>query len=89
MRTLVAPFIAPESLPDMDDLLRTIALGVPDIYTVGQEEVVARVDRKQIAGFGERVEDKCVVAAEGSGMLYAWCADKYGVCGRWQSGGVG
>lgn len=34
MRTFVAPFIAPESLPDVDDLLRSIALGASDVHAV-------------------------------------------------------
>lgn len=44
IRSLVAPFIAAESLPYMYDLSRSFALGVSDVDTVGREEVVAGVD---------------------------------------------
>ena len=48
--TLVAPFIATESLPYMYDLLRGFAFGVTNVDTAGWEEVVAGVDCEQIAG---------------------------------------
>lgn len=47
--TLVAPFIATESLPHVYNLLRGLAFSVPDVDTVGREEVVAGVNREQIA----------------------------------------
>lgn len=73
MRTLVAPFIAAEGLPDAHGLRGSVG---GDVDAVGREEVVAGVDLEQVAGFREGVEDEGVVAAERGREFCAGGADE-------------